>query len=256
MGIFVGLEIRRSFVCCLKVLSLILGITLAALMPSISHADNEGDDAYDPFADYSEFDENNDEEADINFFRHGRFVTMGFAMGYRGFTDKLNDLYTPAPTYGLFLGYFFDLRSAVQLSFLTGDHGFEVNALGDKVTGNIAFTLINLDYKYYMNTQNITRGLADLNPYVFGGLAQVYRTKSIPGDLSDGKESTMGLNLGGGVEIPLNRKKSFFALQLTYRMYNFKDENNRIYMPTAGGYSNIKPSGDSYDLLGILGLNF
>lgn len=238
---------------------LILGLFLLlgfVLTPQRGYAQAEGDDAYDPFADYSEFDENTDEEADINFFRHGRFVTMGFAMGYRGYTEKLNDLYSSAPTYGLFLSYFFDLRSAVQLSFLTGDHGFEVKALGDKVTGNIGFTLINLDYKYYMNTQNITRGLADLNPYFMGGLAQIYRTKSIPGDLSDGKEATMGLNLGGGIEIPLNRKKSFFAFQFTYRYYNFKDENNYIYMPNVSATSSIKPRGDSYDFLGILGMNF
>lgn len=243
----------RSFAHHFLSLILLAGLVLT---PHLGHAQSDGDDAYDPFADYSEFDENTDEEADINFFRHGRFVTMGFAMGYRGFTDKLATIQTGAPSYGLFMSYFFDLRSAVQISFLTGDHGYEVAYGGDKVTGNIGFTLVNLDYKYYMNTQNITRGLADLNPYLMGGIAQVYRTKTVPGDLSDGRSETMGFNFGGGVEVPLNRKKSFFAIQMTYRFYNFKDENNNIYMPNSDQTSNIKPRGDSIDVLGILGLNF
>ena len=39
--------------------------------PSYLLAQAEVDDSYDPFSDYSEFDEASDEEADINFFRHG-----------------------------------------------------------------------------------------------------------------------------------------------------------------------------------------
>ena len=38
----------------------------------------EDDDSYDPFADYSEFEEDSQEEADIHFFRNGRFFTLGF----------------------------------------------------------------------------------------------------------------------------------------------------------------------------------
>lgn len=224
--------------------------------PRAGWAQAEVDDAYDPFADYSEFDESTEEEADINFFRHGRFFTIGFTMGLRGFTDQLRKLYSSAPSYGLFMSYFFDLRSALQVSFLTGDHAFEFNHPAEKVTGNIAMTFLNFDYKYYLDTQNITRGLADLNPYFYGGLAQIYRTKTITGDPGAGRDSTMGINAGVGVEIPLNRKKSYLALQFTYRYYTFKDENNLIYLPTAAIYSTTKPGGDSYDFLGVMGLNF
>ena len=44
-------------------------------------AQTDPEEAYDPFTDYSEFDEASDEEADINFFRNGRFFTVGLAMG-------------------------------------------------------------------------------------------------------------------------------------------------------------------------------
>ena len=44
-------------------------------------AQYDGDDVYDPFADYSEFEENNQEEADINFFRNGRSFNVNFLFG-------------------------------------------------------------------------------------------------------------------------------------------------------------------------------
>ena len=37
---------------------------------------NIDEESFDPFSDYSEFDESSDEEADINFFRNGRFLTV------------------------------------------------------------------------------------------------------------------------------------------------------------------------------------
>ncbi len=79
------------------------------------------------FTDYSEFDEESDEEADINFFRNGRFFTMGLAGGIRGFTGNFADTYESAPTFGLFLSYFFDLRLALSLGFQTGDHAVKIH---------------------------------------------------------------------------------------------------------------------------------
>ena len=51
-------------------------------------AQNDADDSYDPFADYSEFEQSSDEEEDINFFRNGRLFTLGFIGGYRGWTGE------------------------------------------------------------------------------------------------------------------------------------------------------------------------
>src|SRR5471030_1901258 len=97
-------------------------------IPGFRMAQFDADDTYDPFADYSEFDEAQEEEADINFFRHGRFVTLGFIGGMRGFTQGMANLYKPAASFGLFLSYFFDLRFALQFSFNTSDHGFTVTS--------------------------------------------------------------------------------------------------------------------------------
>ncbi len=219
-------------------------------------AQNEIDDSYDPFSDYSEFDEASDEEADINFFRHGRFLTVGFNFGLRSFTGELKSLYSSAPTYGLFLSYFFDMRSALELGFNTGDHDFNVSNGTNRLGGNVSLTLIHLNLKYYFNTQNLTKGLGSLNPYILGGFSQVYRTYTIEGSDVFSRESTMGMNAGAGIEVPIMRKKAFIGAQAVYRYINFRDENTPVTDTTNGIVYDAKPKGDSFDITAILGLSF
>jgi hypothetical protein len=223
--------------------------------PGVLISQFEGNDAYDPFADYSEFEESAEEEADINFFRNGRFFTLGFIGGYRTFTETLGNIYSDATTFGLFLCYFFDLRFALQLQFLTGDHklGFESN--GQQFRGNVSLTSIALNLKYYINTQNLTRGLAQFNPYLIGGFAQIYRTATVTGVDAFSKEGALGFDIGAGVEMPLMRNKMFLGLQGTYELVTFKDENSEI-LSEGSGATGIYPTGDVMMLLAILGVNF
>ncbi len=199
------------------ILSLIL---IFSLFSHRAIAQTAEDDAYDPFSDYSEFDEASDEEADIHFFRNGRFLTVGFAGGLKGFTDNLSNIYTPSGTYGLFLSYFFDLRTALQFGFSTGDYSFSLCTASSQCnTGNVSFTSLAMDGKFYFNTQNVTKGVADLNPYIIGGFSQIFRTytvsSSITGSLSNAKDNTWGLDIGAGIELPMMRKKGFFGIFVT-----------------------------------------
>lgn len=241
-------------------------VGLCVLFPNQSQAQSDHksyllsqvdpDEAYDPFTDYSEFDEESDEEADINFFRNGRFFTIGLLGGYRGFTGNFADAYAGSPTFGISLSYFFDLRLALSLGFQTGDHavGFTVNNQAKTYTGNVSITSINFDLKYYMNTQNVTRGLADLNPYLLAGFGQFYRTYTIAGLDGFSRDSTMGFDLGAGLEIPLMRKKAYLGIQGAYHYVNFSDENKSYVAGTEKLDKNL--DGDFYDFLMILGMNF
>ena len=103
-------------------------------------AQAEGDDAYDPFADYSEFEETADEEEDLNFFRNGRLLTVGFLGGYRGWTGTLGSLYSSGPSFGLYLCYFFDLRFALQIGYVTNSTTLHVPARTNSIAidGNIS----------------------------------------------------------------------------------------------------------------------
>ena len=202
---------------------LAFGCTVIVLLSTTAHAadssipfsgkkDETFDDSYDPFADFSEFEDSSEEEADINFFRNGRFFTIGFNGGLRGFTDTLGSVYGSSATFGLNMSFFFDLRFAMQIGFLTSDHAFSLKGPSEDIRGNVSYTDISLNLKYYLNTQNVTRGLAQLNPYLIGGFSQIFRTLTT--NTSGGsftKDSALALNLGAGIELPMLRNKMYLG---------------------------------------------
>lgn len=243
-----------------SILHVFLAIFFLSASPALAEksyllAQSDPDEAYDPFIDYSEFDEASDEEADINFFKHGRFFTVGLAAGQRYFTGNFSSIYQAAPNFGVLLTYFFDFRFALTFGFLTGDHGVSFKTNTTTYTGNVSLTLLNFDLKYYLNTQNITRGLADLNPYILGGFSQFYRTYTITGTEGFARDATMGVDAGLGLEVPLMNKKAYLGIQGTYHYVNFADENKDLINQGSERLEQ-KLSGDLYDLLLILGVNF
>ncbi len=214
----------------------------------------ENYDAYDPFADYSEFDEATDEEADIYFFKNGRFFTLGLFGGYRSFTDTMGQVYKSAPNFGLLLAYFFDLRFAMQVSYVTGDHNFDFNLNNQKFRGTLTVSGFAFDVKYYFNMQNVTKGLADVNPYIFGGITQLSREQKR--DDLDGieKDSAMGFQFGIGTEFPIMKNRMHIGLEAMYQYVNFSGEGNELIID--GNQTNTKLNGDIIRLQAIFGFNF
>ena len=233
----------------------VLSFLLLTGLPCLLRAQASDDDSYDPFADFSEYDDSESEEADLHFFKHGRFIVLGLAVGQRFWTQNLGKLYSSGGTFGFFLGYFFDLRFALQLGVLTGDYGFDFSTADTVTKGNVALTLIPINLKYYLNTQNVTKGLADLNPYVFGGFSQAFRTYTVTNLDGFGRDAATGIDLGAGLEIPVLKRKAFLGLQMGYHYISFKDRNNTITLPD-GTSTGHKPNGDTWDLLALLGFNF
>lgn len=228
--------------------------SLLSLSPISAFAQTDPEEAYDPFSDYSEFDEASDEEADINFFRNGRFLTVGLAVGPQTFTDGMAKAYGDGPAMGVYLSYFFDMRLAMALGLMAADHSVEIKTTGPTYTGTVSFNEVNFHLKYYFNTQNITKGLADLNPYTMGGFSQVTRTYSIAELLTRSKETVTSTDLGFGIEIPLLRKKAYLGIQTLYHFVSFTDENKA----TVNGVDPLvyKLNGDYINTQFILGMNF
>ncbi len=253
-----NVKAHRYFIFSKKVFTLLMFSFLFISAPVTSAlAQTDPDESYDPFTDYSEFDEASDEEADINFFRNGRFFTVGLAAGPRMFTENMAKAYGQGPTFGLLISYFFDMRLAFSLGLMTGDNSATLSTLVKNYSGSVSFTTTSFNLKYFLNTQNVTKGLADLNPYILGGFSQHYRSYNFPELDITTRESVMGTDIGAGLEIPLMRRKAFLGLQATYHYINFADEN-KDFLNTGSGQEklNYKVSGDLYDILVILGMNF
>lgn len=219
-------------------------------------SESGSDSTFDPFSDYSEFEEGSEEEADINFFHNGRFFSLGIIGGYETFTDTLGQLYKPTFNYGLFISYFFDLRFAIQVAYVLADHPVEIinAATSTRYAGKSSLQHFEFDFKYFLNTQNVTRGLAALNPYLLIGFSQYSRTQTYDGFQGFIRDSAFGIQAGVGLEIPIMRNKAFFGVQAAYNYVGFPDEGAPIVIQ--GQATRTTPNGDAVTAVGILGVNF
>jgi hypothetical protein len=119
----------------------------------------------------------------------------------------------------------------------------------------------NISYgvKYFFNTQNVTRGLAAVNPYILVGFSQIYREQRLDGSAGHSKDSAMGFDVGFGIEFPMMRNKMYFGFEVDYQYVNFPNENNEIALADSDGQpvdTNLYPRGDVVKVLGLVGVNF
>ena len=215
-------------------------------------------DTYDPFTDYSEFQDTSTEEADIYFFKHGRLLSLGALGGMRMATQTLGQHARPGFIVGGFFSFFFNMRIALQFHYITGIHPFRSLELEpedpnrERFINEMQLSQIGFDLKYYLNTQNITQGLASFNPYfTIGGSSITRRIRfRSEGTLADGKR-VFGFHGGLGIEFPLTLNKVFFGIEAQYQFVKFPTlhiNENIVF--------NLRSPSHLFRGVGILGINF
>lgn len=249
-------NLRLGIVLLAFILITPTGLRAADFIEDSQNNQDARDSNFDPFSDYAEFEEGSDEEADVNFFHNGRFFSVGILVGYESFTDILGKIYKPNLTYGIYVTYFFDLRTAIQAVYATGDHALTItdSKTATSVTGKTSLQRFEFDFKYYLNTQNVTRGLAALNPYLVGGLSNYFRTFTINGSAGFVRDTTFGFQGGLGIEVPISRNKIYIGAQGMYHYINFPDESSQISFN--GSPTGVSPTGDLFTIVGLMGINF
>jgi len=220
---------------------------------------DEDDDSFDPFADYSEFIEASTEESDLNFFKFGRMMSAGAWGGLRTFTGNMGDNQSSSTFFGLFFTYYFSLQFAAQVSYVTGSHDLRVPVSGaPDITATLDISNISFHAKYFINTQNLTKNIAQFNPYIIGGFSLVSRRGgSSSNGTFTGSDGAGSFDIGAGVEYLFNNKKTFVGFQLLYQSASFPKENTELL---GGNPANIPTGTDNAGdpILGMVssGLNF
>lgn len=228
------------------------------------------DESFDPFTDYNEYEQQTEEEEDINFLKNGRYLTLAFTGGYRGFMNGgFTQAYQPNLNYGVEFAYFFDMQLATSVSYYYGDHGVNFSSYQNEFfpeparkhySGSVNIQIMDLSVKYYFNTDNVTKGLADLNPYGIFGTSYYIRTYSLDGVLNVDPDKVWGVKAGGGIEIPILKRRGYLGIQAVFRYVQFPDENlGQIEEDDSdGGTFPIKPrlDGDIFELNFAVGFNF
>jgi len=240
----------------LSVLSLIL------IIPSVSLAQEAiVDDAFDPFADYSDFVEASTEETDVNFFKFGRMMSVGAILGLNSFTGELGNIIENDIRYGAFFTFYLGIQSAVQVSYSTATHSskFEVEEIDESFNGVADHSILSLHFKYFLNTQNFTKAVSKFNPYVIGGFSQIDRTITDFEAASLGGDNSGSFDLGFGAEYIFNNRKNFVSFQLMYYKTDFPNEGDFIPVTQEDGEvftTDLTMAGDMLTFSLMLGINF
>ena len=226
----------------------------------IAQNDEETNSTYDPFVDYSEFENSAEEQKSINFFQTGRFLSVSGQGGIQFFTQNMALLYEVGPVYGGYINYFFNLYFSLQFGVLASTHNIILKSnAGQTFVGGADFLSINLDFKYLFDRKLFHRSLHWLQPFLLFGFGRssvtiVATLTNQPGYYED---SGYGLNIGGGLEF-LFSKRIYSGLLYTFRFINFQEEGSPINFITIGGEEkiNFAPFGDWMHLTMVLGVNF
>lgn len=231
----------------------LLGLNLL-IVSAPAFAQDDQESVYDPFIDYSEFEEAGEEEADVNFFRNGRLLTAALAVGQRTFTQGMNEVLSDNVAYGLYFSYFFDLRYALQFSYVLGSHDINIVGPTQTATGTADISYFGLDMKYYFNMQNVTKGLSGFNPYLLFGLSSVNREAKFSGNVEFATQKATAFDLGAGFEVPVLRNEAYLGFQALYQLVSFDDENEELFAngEASGKYLN----GDILTFTFLIGKNF
>ncbi len=238
-------------------------ILAVLLVPILSFSeDNIVDDAFDPFADYSDFIDSSTEETDVNFFKFGRMLSLGFLLGSRTFTGNIGSNYSTGTYFGASFTYYIHLRFGLHISYHTGTHtlSYDFPEQNASFNGSSTFTTTSLHGKYFINTQNLTKTVSKYNPFLIGGFSQINRDENKAQDPNLAARETVGsFDFGAGIEYLFNNNKSFVSLQATYYKADFPNEGKNVVLLTPNDNTvttPLIPKGDPISLQISIGFNF
>jgi len=245
----------------MKALILLLFSLTISLTGHAQFVDNV-EDGFEPFADYSEFVEASTEETDINFFRYGRLLSVGVTGGYQGLNGDQIEFIKDGIEFGAFFTFYASINLGLRLSYKTSSHdaSYFIQEINSNFEATTRFDFFSLHAKYILNTQNLTKSIAKYNPYIIGGISQVYRnTNTNQQVLVSSRDGAPSFDLGFGIEHIFNNNKNFIGLQGVYHLANFPNDNDPLSFTNDAGIlvdSGLRFKGHIYSINFVLGFNF
>lgn len=164
-----------------------------------------------PFSDFVPFEDEYDIDEDERFMYFGRFFAVSLGTGVNVFGGNIGALYNTAlPIADLRLIYFFDFRLAGSIGFSDASFAFSAAPNGPV---NVNMMRLNADLKYYLDTKNVGAAITYANPYVVGGLSQVFRTQVFQNLNDVEKDNAFGVSAGLGMEFALKPRKTSIGVE-------------------------------------------
>ncbi|MCO5142213.1 MAG: hypothetical protein M9962_03885 [Oligoflexia bacterium] len=213
-----------------RMLFISLLVSLYLLQPA--HAADEpqpgSTELANPFSDYVPFEDEYDVDEDERFMYFGRFFAVSLGTGVHQFGGNIGKLYNTAlPVLDFRLIYFFDFRLAGSIGISSSAHAFNAQPNGPVEVNLFRF---NADLKYYFDTKNVGAAITAANPYIIAGVSQTYRTQVFQQRGDIGKDRTLAVNGGLGMEFALKPRKTSLGIEGRIHQMYFKDRFDEEYL--------------------------
>ncbi len=237
------LQILRNF------LALTLAPTMVASFAVNAHAQDTsvGGDYYDDYSSFADDYIELDEETRAIF---GKFFQTAFYVGTGLFTGELGAANTAGINVGVKFIYFFDRTWAAEIGGFWNQH----SSLYDNVNTGVENLRVELNtrlipvigsLRFVFDTENMPRGLSQMNPYLSVGGAIVFRQESVVGPVQGTEQidsttankyqegailgdTNFGVNFGGGAEFDVYKNRVFAGLDVRYYMMFWSDAQARF----------------------------
>ena len=215
--------------------------------------------AFDPFADYSEFENTEEEMEDIYFFQNSRFLTLGIKGGLKLFTLNMAQLYMPGPVYSIYLNYFFDTQFSFQFETTLSTHRVVLQSEVGSLWGNGDFFSMGVAFRYFINTLLFTKRFQWFQPYFILGVfhSSVTVAATLTEQAGTARDTGFGLDMGAGIEFLIARKLHL-GIQYSFQFITLQKEALPLTFNTGTGISDseFRPYGDWMHISALLGVNF
>lgn len=223
-----------------------LWLVLLLLLPIGSFAQEGNDDLMeddlsidgDIFNDFNEDLEATQVLEDERFYRYGRFFQSMIGLGMTTFTGNRGAAYTDNhPTFHLSVAFFLNFQTAITLGLEYSKHTMfidtEVNAYRNEILGAVETSFLRpfFGFRYYLDTTDLGTAITYSNPYFISRIEYWYQTnKFVERDtIPDQEGGGIGLGIGGGLEFPIEIKKSYLSVEALYHTVNYFDKFTQDY---------------------------
>lgn len=186
-----------------------------------------GDEFSDtPHTRFGEFNEEQEEADAAAFFRYGRFFGVGAGIGYQAVSGNRGIVWRGGtPLFAFHVHYWFNFTTALDLEFTTVPHNF-LSGLNET---NITVTHLGLNFRYYIDTTNLSDAVTFAQPFLLFGAGAYTKTQSTPATAQKDVDGQFGMNLGLGLQFPIQHKKLYFDLEGKLILVRFLDSTDTSF---------------------------
>jgi len=191
----------------------------------------------DIFQDFNEDLEATQVMEDERFYRYSRFFSVMLGIGLTTFNDNRGLAYTDNhPSFSFGLLYFLDFQNAFVMGLAYSKHTMFIDTYvvgsESEIIGAVETNMLRpyIGFRYYMDTSDLGTAITYSNPYFVGRLEYWYQTNTFPErGYSDVEGGGIGVGIGGGLEFPIEIKKTYFNVEFLWHRVNFFDKFTQDY---------------------------